>query len=546
MYHLFSSTSLSTMTTNDSQVDSPHKSFRAHNQFSVTQGITDNRDELRFNMHRKITCIPYEKFMEEFFPEWAQSSSSSFLSLLPAIPNPWGSKSSGKLASSTSRTRVATSNKTMPRKSRAFTRNPFSGMSDPKSEVDMYDKIVSSLKPWCNVCYNYYMQTSALNKTKICDGYTFVPTPHKADTTDKSRQAVDCGMYPNSALDNLDMTADDKFGRTNWSLVEIAIECKMEATAGDPFDGTIDTDEPVAVSRRKVLGQILSYAEFVFQRQHRTCQYMLLFLGKFARIVRIDRAGIFATGKFSYRKEGTKLAKFLHYYTSRSAADRGHDITAERLDPNSDDAERMRTRVKRLKADDYVGLQFKASLDEAWPWWRLEVTDERDKNKKHGFFVGKPHFQASGVAGRTTRGYIAISAEVKNNKFVNNKFVYLKDAWRVVSDNIDKEGAVLEVLRQHKVEHVPTPICHGDIPGQETKTQAVWPKYHDGEKCHLKHHQHYRLVVKEVGKPLEEFSNGFQLFTAILCAVTGEFRPHIVCDCMLTFYHRSPSALASL
>ncbi len=399
-------------------------------------------------------------------------------------------------------------------------------MSNPKSEVDMYDKIVSLSKALRSACYNHYMQTSSLNKTNICDGYTFVPTPHKADTTDKSRQAVDCGMYPDSALDRLEISPDNKFGRTDWSSVEIAIECKMAATAGDPFDGSIDTDEPVAVSRRKVLGQILSYAELVFQHQHRTCQYMLLFLGKFARIVRIDRAGIFATEKFSYRKEGTKLAKFLHYYTGRSATDRGHDITAVRLDPNSDDAKRMKTRVAHVKTDDYVGRQFKASLDEDWPWWRLEVTDERDENKKRYFLVGKPHFRASGVAGRTTRGYIAIDAEVKNNEFVNNEFVYLKDAWRVVSDNIDKEGAVLEVLREHKVEHVPTPICHGDIPGQETKTQEVWPRYHDGEKCYLKHHQHYRLVVKEVGKPLEEFSTGLSLLTAILCAVTGEFRSH--------------------
>lgn len=326
-------------------------------------------------------------------------------------------------------------------------------------------------------------------------------------------------MYPNDALDRVEVTTEtpSKLGRTDWSSIEIAIECKMDATAGDPFDETDDFNEPEADTRRKVLGQVLNYAEKVFDRQHRTAQYMLLFLGNFARIVRVDRAGIYATSKFNYRTEGTKLAAFLHHYVNLAAAERGHDTTAVRVLPESKEGQRMLDRVKNIDAKDYVAKRFEKLLDREWPWWMLEVTDELDKKKKRRFLVGKPHFQAPGVAGRATRGYIALDADSDSDDFV-----YVKDAWRVVSKNIEKEGAILEELSAHRVQYVPTLVCHGDIPGQKTESQAVWKKHHPKEKCHMKHHQHYRLVTKEVGKPLEEVSSGNELMKVMYCAVLGE------------------------
>lgn len=394
----------------------------------------------------------------------------------------------------------------------------------------------------------YAFQPSALNNSKIFEGYTFVATPHKADKKDESGQAVDCGLYPNDALPKLEVKEGSKrkFGRTDWSLIEIAIECKTHSTAGDPFDEETNNHEPNAEGRRKVLGQILDYAEKVFEYQHRTFQYMLLFLGDYARIVRIDRAGIIATKKFNYRTDGHKLAAFLRYYTRLPPAERGHDTTAVRLDPESDEAIRMKNRVKNADPKDYVAQMFKQQLDSDWPWWKLEVTDDSltnpkdnddspmnleatddlpsnpevasdpPKKTKRYYLVGKPHFQAGGVAGRTTRGYVALDDDI-----TKNDFVHLKDAWRVVSDDIEKEGVILETLREREVQYVPTLVCHGDVPGQETKTQEVWSRLHPEEKCHLKHHQHYRLVVKEVGKPLEEFSTGLELLTAICYAVLG-------------------------
>ncbi|KAI0645269.1 hypothetical protein C8Q79DRAFT_911766 [Trametes meyenii] len=471
--------------------DTPHKAYIAASLFATQTGdIEARRKELRFTMHKKITCVSYKNFMDEFLPEAGSDSetrgepSKTFLSSVAYHLRP--------------RKKQLPPSKALARKQPP--QNPFKGMEAASSERDMYTKI-----------------TAALNAANPCVGYDFVPTPHKGDPSADTKQAVDCGMYPTDIAKTLKLRGKDSFGRMAWSWVEIAIECKMNNVNDDPFDENFESHEPNAENRRHVLGQVLSYAEYIFNHQQRTFQYMLLFLGDFARIVRIDRAGIFATEKFNYRKPyGGRVTEFLHRYGALSHVGRGHDMTAVRLDPKSNDAEEMRARVKDLGEDDYVGALFKKQLREDWPWWKLEVPDELTGQTRR-YLVGKPHFQAPGVAGRATRGYVALEAEPTEGQTA--RFVYLKDAWRVVSDDIDKEGTVLQELHQHNVKFIPTLVCHGDIFGQRTQTQDVWPKYHKGKECPLKTHQHYRLVVEEVGKPLEEFANGHELVAAFLCCV---------------------------
>ncbi|KAI0359641.1 hypothetical protein OH77DRAFT_1420183 [Trametes cingulata] len=447
-------------------------------------------------MHNKITCIEYDAFMDEFVPEPVpQPSSSSSSSSLSSSATPTNASTNYNLRSR-SRSRCVSGPTSPP--SQPPTTNPLKSVPLPKTEVDMYDTIIS-----------------ALNKADLCPGYQFASTPHKGDPSEDTKQAVDCGLYPSSAIPRLGITEDGGFGRTDWSSVEIAIECKMHATDHDPFDERMVNEEPNAETRRSVLGQILSYMELIFRRQQRTFQFMLLFIGGYARIVRVDRSGLFATKKFNYRAEGNKLAVFLWRYSRLTAALRGHDPTAVRLEPDSPEAQRMRNRVKTVAPDDYVAQAFKNLLDEEWAWWKLEVPDETDPTKSRFFLVAKPHFQAPGVVGRATRGHIALEA----TPGAGDDFVYLKDAWRVVVDTIQKEGVILEKLREKKVRYVPTLVCHGDIPGQKTVSQAVWPKYHPGQTCKLKKHQHYRLVVEEVGKPLDQFKNSYELIVALWCCV---------------------------
>ncbi len=376
----------------------------------------------------------------------------------------------------------------------------------------------------CNVC-----QPDRLNKSGICPGHTLVATPWKRDKADPTKQSVDLGMYPSPLAPKL--PADGSYARMDWAAVDIPIECKDSPTDEDPFDDDAADAFSTTAKRKAAHGQLLSYAELVYHHQQRCHVYIILLLGDFARIVRFDHSGLFATKKFNYKTEGEKLTGFLWRFSRLTRAERGHDPSAVRISLNSPLGKAMRNVAEPPKEAypqrDYIRAAFEKSLDRKWPWWRLEVpvvvnegTPEETRSVRR-FAVGKPHFQAPGIAGRATRGYIALPLTPKGE--IEGPFVYLKDAWSVDREGIEREGSILHELNDLGIKHVPTLVCHGDIIGQVTISQDIWPEYHpEAQECPLKRHQHYRLVVKEVGKPLEEFENGLQLVYALLCCILGE------------------------
>ena len=148
----------------------------------------------------------------------------------------------------------------------------------------------------------------------------FVSTPHKADPKEPTKQKMDSAIY-------LKQTAPTATGSAKWSCVELSFEFKAAATAHDPFDDTEETGFPTANDRAHSLGQIMSYAKLVFDRQHHTHHFTVIILGTMARIVRWDRSGVLYTEKFDYTKE-TTLAKFLYCYTRLDTTERGHDPSA--------------------------------------------------------------------------------------------------------------------------------------------------------------------------------------------------------------------------
>ncbi|KAH9855962.1 hypothetical protein C2E23DRAFT_773409 [Lenzites betulinus] len=472
----------------------------------MTQGdLPAKRNELRSNVHGKIQSVPYDEFKKTFFPDLPKPSYK--------LPQRVSSKDAAFLK-----------RKNAP----AGLKPPFSSIQACASERKMCTQL-----------------TSALNKAKLCDGFTFVSTAFKSDPTDEGKLGADMGLYPDNALAGLrvsNRSGSPIKGRMDWSSVEIVIECKRTAAEGDPFDEAYDDDEANALERHAALGQILLYAKLVLSRQQRTHQYMILFIGLDARIVRIDRSGLVATERFPY-VDDPRLEEFLRHYAAMPRSARGHDTTAVRLEPGSEEMERMKAAADEDGVAEYVRKQFKDTLNEAHPWWKLTVTDESSegttKPRQRHFLVAKPHFEAAGVVGRTTRGYIGLeweddkgaeeggsSTKKTGTTPRKNTLVFLKDAWRVDSVAIDKEGATLQVLHKEKVRFVPTLLCHGDVPDQNTSvTVDLWEENYPEEKP-LKLHQHYRLVVEEVGKPLDKMKSGADLLTAVYCALLAHSKAY--------------------
>ncbi|KAI0776283.1 hypothetical protein BD413DRAFT_669424 [Trametes elegans] len=356
----------------------------------------------------------------------------------------------------------------------------------------------------------------------LCPDHEFAVTRQKGDKSEGSGRAIDLGMYPLEPPQNMGTADEGEPLRTDWSTIEVGIECKMNSTAQDPFDESHDGDKFDAISRRKVLDRLLYELELIAQHQQRTFQYIVLFLGAFARILRADKSGIFVTDKFDYRGEdGLIIAGYFRSLGLASPTRRGFDTTATRVSSRSAEGKEMLRKGRDVGEDDHVKQMFSDSLDLHWPWWKLEVPDEtainsapagpaavagkRDSHpgKTRSYLVGKPYFQASGVIGRFTRG-----------------------------DGIEKEGVVLETLKENKVQFIPTVLCHGDITGQRSISQDHCPKYHQG--CELKTHQHYRLVVKEVCKPLYQFKDNTELAFVMWCCLKAHSQAYkigiIHCD----------------
>ncbi|RPD57691.1 hypothetical protein L227DRAFT_655264 [Lentinus tigrinus ALCF2SS1-6] len=114
---------------------------------------------------------------------------------------------------------------------------------------------------------------------------------------------------------------------------------------------------------------------------------------------------------------------------------------------------------------------FRESLTGNYPRYQITVGDRK-------FLVAKPVFEANGMVGRGTRGYVALDWETQ-------RFVFLKDAWRPFYDGVDKEGDVLDKLNEEGVPNVPTLITHGDVcerdgTEQETETSKYSPTYTAG------------------------------------------------------------------
>ena len=310
----------------------------------------------------------------------------------------------------------------------------------------------------------------------------------------------------------------------NWSRVELSIECKVGLDS-DPFDESRPNCVPRGSTRQGVLGQVLTYAELVFKYQHREFHYTVIFLGHYARIIRFDRSGITITPRLHYTEaaDGKMLSTFFARYGRMLDTNRGHDPTAVRIEEDDPLRASVMAHIETLKEDPSDKVRrFRESLEAHWPWWKLEVHDEFT-NRIQSVVVGKPTFLAPGVVGRGTRGYIGLPIDAEG--VLAEELVHIKDAWRIAHDSFQKEGDILKELNKAEVPYVPTVLYHGDLPGQTAKSYDNWREHFGGSdtkaECPLKPHQHYRLVVKEVGKPLSEFTDGYHLVSAIFAVLQG-------------------------
>ena len=324
-----------------------------------------------------------------------------------------------------------------------------------------------------------------------CPGYRLALSQDRWDKGDAEKLKVDGALHLQSELPSND-------GRPHWESQRVLFEFKKGGGSLDPYDDNKRGDAD-AEKRVDVRGQITSYAAHAFGRQHRTAMFLFLINGQKIRATRWDRSGTVFSAAFNYIQQRDTLRRLLWGFARLSEKKQGIDETAVLLIPDSEDYKAM-TLAADLDAEvhkndisevegtivegegpwtfRFVRKLFRKSIISGCPRYRLSIPGCEGRPESH-FLVGDPVFIAPGMSGRGTRGYVAYDKD-------NNRFVFLKDAWRPPNEHVDSEGNVLRQLRAANVRNIPTIVCDAEF-NQETETPryAAAPDAPEEEDVHM-------------------------------------------------------------
>ena len=275
-------------------------------------------------------------------------------------------------------------------------------------------------------------------------------------------------------------------------------------------------------------GQLPDYVAELFNRQHRLFVFAILFVNDRARLVHFDRTRASMTPEFDYTQRPDLIGKFLWRLSpsrwGRDADTMGHDPTA--TPANEADTALFRTLHARYHPESTVGRCLKVAATDGWPVYRLTVeggfSSDGESAVRRGapisrreFLVGRPMSTSRSFSGRGTKVYAAYDVTTQ-------KVVVIKDSWRPNWGNIRPEYDTYMLLNdssgQVVVTDIPTLLGGGDVVyqgvTQETRTSPSDPD--------RRARVHFRLVLKEVCRPLEDFVDSLELVTAISFALGGE------------------------
>lgn len=250
-------------------------------------------------------------------------------------------------------------------------------------------------------------------------------------------------------------------------------------------------------------GQLIACCAAIRECQDRTHCFAVLLLGKqYVRLVRWDQGGMIVSERLDLKHHAHKFAKFLWYFDNLSESERG-------LDPTITQA----AAIHKDTAWEHFSHELKEAVGQKENLRQFVVHDSTFDEPRI-YIAGAPRWNVRSALGRGTRGFFAYAV-------IEKRLVYLKDTWRIDADTFEREGDTYRRLRQHNVEFVPSMLSAGDAQNQSTITQNFQAhKWCFGTQG-LQRHQHYRLVLNEIGSNLWGFRNIKDVCSALLDALRG-------------------------
>ncbi|KAI0736601.1 hypothetical protein C8Q72DRAFT_768809 [Fomitopsis betulina] len=308
--------------------------------------------------------------------------------------------------------------------------------------------------------------------------------------------------------------------RVAWSWARLCIEAKSKDAASPapslvPSFLRVHTDGGM-----HTMAQISRYAAKIMRRQFLAYCFTIFVCRNYAWLMRWDRAGLVISEPFDFLQQPQLLHTFFYRFACMTDVERGCDPTVKPA--TKDEIERMRAFT--TFDTDWHRAKFQASLEEGRimkilvPAADIITPEELEAGKKNErtdtsvpkpplreFLVGKPHFMGNSPTGSGTKGFIAYDV-------TENRLVFLKDCWRPEAETYHPEGEVYLHLHSHNVDFIATPVAAGDVVDDEAGIHTTC-----ADTLLNTPRRHYRLILKEVAMPLEEYDNSYELVDTVLC-----------------------------
>ena len=264
---------------------------------------------------------------------------------------------------------------------------------------------------------------------------------------------------------------------------------------------------------------IVLYAACMQVYQFRTCVFSVGIFGKVARLFRFDRSGATFTEPIPYFTGGNRdLSEFFYRFDLMDRAQRGWDPTVFDATPEEttsfDGA--INAAIVNEKNSSLKSLLTTPKNKNRFPRKRVEV--EGEDGRMVSYIVGRQAEIRGHPTGRGTRGFVALSTDT-------NKLVFLKDSWRIDSEEMAEEA---EMFRRLKGARNISAFLHGSDVGRvvaerhdvvETESpppdsfqctlNAWFSELHGFES--LMGYVHYRMVQSELYVPLNTFRDSKHL-----------------------------------
>lgn len=242
---------------------------------------------------------------------------------------------------------------------------------------------------------------------------------------------------------------------------------KPDATAEELLEHDFETNTDVGILCR---GQIASYFNEWFSRQHRLNGFLVYVANDGMRFIRADRSGAIVSRLFNWRQEPQIFAEFLWRFAHLTPEQRGRDPTVRSATPDEERLAHLHLRAWEPKKErPVVVLQVPDEPeDEDEPQDKggsePEVDGPQDDNGRWREVIAWGTMgDADSLTGRATRAWPVYDLKLR-------KVVFLKDSWRSLVPGMEKESKILSELNKAGVRNVPELICGNDIDDHLTRT----------------------------------------------------------------------------